>query len=79
MMIVKKIRKVYPLLDALRLMRVARPPAGVKGVFELYTAPTKWLVNLGKLRYRELLPSHLLLNTKYGLYYTPRKQHTLAI
>ena len=52
-------------------MRVARPPAGVKGVFELYTAPIKWVVNLGRLEYRELLPPHLLLNTKYGLYYTP--------
>jgi len=70
MMIIKRIREVYPLLDALRLMRVARPPAGVKSVFELYTAPTKWLVNLGRLEYRELLPPHLLLNTKYSLYYT---------
>ena len=70
MMIIKRIREVYPLLDALRLMRVARPLAGVKSVFELYTTPIKWLVNLGKLKYEELLPPHLLLSTKYGLFYT---------
>ena len=28
------------------------------------------MVNLGRLKYRELLPPHLLLSTKYGLYYT---------
>jgi len=70
MMIVKGIREVYPLLYVLRLMRVAKPLIGVRGVFEFYTAPIKWLVNLGRLRYRELLPPHLLLSTKYGLYYT---------
>ena len=70
MMIVKKTRKVYPLLNVLRLMRVAKPLIGVRGAFEFYTAPIKWLVNLGRLRYKELLPPHLLLNTKYGLYYT---------
>ena len=70
MMIVKKTRKVYPLLNVLRLMRVAKPLIGVRGAFEFYTAPIKWLVNLGRLRYRELLPPHLLLNTKYGLFYT---------
>jgi len=70
MMIVKKVRKVYPLLNVLRLMRVAKPLIGVRGAFEYYTAPIKWLVNLGRLRYRELLPPHLLLSTKYGLYYT---------
>jgi len=70
MMMVKKVRKVYPLLNVLRLMRVAKPLIGVRGAFEYYTTPIKWLVNLGRLRYRELLPPHLLLSTKYGLYYT---------
>jgi len=69
MMIVKRIREVYPLLDVLRLMRVAKPLT-VRGAFEYYTTPIKWLVNLGRLKYRELLPSHLFLSTKYGLYYT---------
>ena len=71
MLIVKKTRKVYPLLNVLRLMRVAKPLIGVRGAFEFYTAPIKWLVNLGRLKYEELLPTHLLLSTKYGLYYTP--------
>ena len=65
MMLVKKI------MNVLRLMRIARPLTGVRGAFEFYTAPIKWLVNLGKLKYGELLPSHLLLNTKlHGLFYT---------
>jgi len=70
MMAAKKVREVYPLLKVLKLMRVAKPLIGVRGAFEFYTAPIKWLVNLGRLRYRELLPPHLLLNTKYGLFYT---------
>jgi len=69
-MIVKKARKVYPLLNVLRIMRVAKPLIGVRGAFEYYTAPIKWLVNLGRLKYEELLPTHLLLSTKYGLFYT---------
>jgi len=69
MMIVKKTRKVYPLLNVLRLMRVATPLT-VRGAFEYYTTPIKWLINLGRLKYEELLPTHLLLNTKYGLFYT---------
>ena len=69
MMIVKKTREVYPLLKVLRIMRIAKPLTGVRGVFEYYTAPIKWLANLGRLKYEELLPTHLLLSTKYGLYY----------
>jgi len=69
MMIVKKTRKIYPLLNVLRLMRVATPLT-VRGAFEFYTAPIKWLINLGRLKYREVPLSHLLLNTKYGLFYT---------
>jgi len=69
MMTVKKVRKVYPLLNVLRLMRVAKPLTA-RGVFGYYMAPVKWLASLGRLRYKELLPSHLLLSTKYGLFYT---------
>ena len=47
-----------------------RGPLTVRGAFEFYTALIKWLVNLGRLTYGELIQSHLLLNTKYGLFYT---------
>jgi len=70
----KKTEEIYPLalrlVRLMKLMRVAKPLIGVRGAFEYYTTPIKWLVNLGRLRYRELLPTHLLLSTKYGLYYT---------
>jgi len=69
MMIVKRIREVYPLLNVLRLMRVAKPLIGVRGAFEFYTAPIKWLTNLGRLTYEELPLSRLLLSSKYGLFY----------
>jgi len=68
-MIVKRIREVHPLLNVLRLMRIAKPLT-VRGAFEYYTTPIKWLANLGRFKYKELLPSHLLLSTKYGLFYT---------
>jgi len=67
-MIVKRIREVYPLLNVLRLMRVATPLT-VRGAFEFYTAPIKWLTNLGRLTYEELPLSRLLLSSKYGLFY----------
>jgi len=50
MMTAKKVRKVYLLLKVLKLMRVAKPLIGVRGAFEYYTTPIKWLVNLGRLR-----------------------------
>ena|GEM_PF-6111530 len=48
MVIVKKAKKVYPLLNVLKLMRIAKPLT-VRGAFEFYTAPIKWLANLGFL------------------------------
>jgi len=70
----KKTEEVYPLtlrlVRLMKLMRIAKPLIGVRRAFEYYTTPIKWLVNLGRLRYRKLLPTHLLLSTKYGLYYT---------
>ena len=74
MMIVDKIRQRYRLYYVLTLMRVARP-LGVRGALEFYyIVPIKWLVRwltgLGGLKYIELLLSPLLLNTKYGLFYT---------
>jgi len=68
MMAVKKVRKVYPLLNVLRLMRVAKPLTA-RGALGYYTTPIRWLASLGRLSYRELLPPRLLLSTKHGLYY----------
>ena len=52
MMAVKKVRKVYPLLNVLRLMRVAKPLTA-RGALGYYTTPIRWLASLGRLSYRE--------------------------
>ncbi len=64
-----KIRKVYPLLNVLMLLRVARP-LGFRQYLRLYYAPLLWLLHGGVRGYWELLPEHLLLDSKYGLFYT---------
>ncbi len=66
-MILRKIGKIYPLLNVLKIMANARP-LGVKQAFTLYTAPLRWIAYLGNRRYNDFLPSLLVLNTKYGMF-----------
>jgi hypothetical protein len=45
MMVAKKIRKLYPLLNVLRLMKTVKP-LGARQALTFYTAPLRWLANL---------------------------------
>ena len=67
-MIAKKLRNPYSLLNALRLMKIAKP-LGARQALKFYTTPLKWVTNLGRARYYDLLPSSfLVLNTPYGMF-----------
>jgi hypothetical protein len=54
-MIAEKIRKLYPLLNVLKLMKIAKP-LGAKQAHGFYAAPLKWIAHLGRLKYYEALP-----------------------
>jgi hypothetical protein len=69
MMIAEKMRKLYPLLNVLKLMRIAKP-LGARQAVTFYTAPVRWLANLGRVSYYDLLPSFLVVSSRYGLFYT---------
>jgi FkbM family methyltransferase len=69
MMIAEKIRKLYPLLNVLKLMKIAKP-LGAKQALGFYAAPLKWIAHLGRLKYYEALPSLLTLNSPYGTFCT---------
>ncbi len=65
----RKIKKLYPLFNVIKLFKIARP-LGARHAFSFYTAPLRWIPYLGRVRYYDLLQSHLLLDTQYGMFYT---------
>jgi hypothetical protein len=69
MMIARKMRKLYPLLNVLKLMRIAKP-LGAKPALAFYAAPVRWLVNLGRASYYDVLPPFLVVSSRYGVFCT---------
>jgi FkbM family methyltransferase len=69
MMIAEKIRKLYPLLDVLRLMKIVKP-LGARQALTFYAAPMRWLANLGRVSYYDVLPPFLVVSSGYGLFCT---------
>jgi hypothetical protein len=67
MMIARKIRKLYPLLNV--LMKTVKP-LGARQALTFYTAPVRWLTNLGKVSYYDVLPPLLVVSSGYGLFCT---------
>jgi FkbM family methyltransferase len=75
MMIARKIRKLYPLLDVLRLMEMLRlmktvKPLRARQAVTFYTAPMRWLASLGRVSYYDVLPPFLVVSSGYGLFCT---------
>jgi FkbM family methyltransferase len=69
MMIARKIRKLYPLLNVLKLMKIAKP-LGARQALTFYAAPMRWLANLGRVSYYDVLPPFLVVSSGYGLFCT---------
>jgi hypothetical protein len=69
MMIVRKMRKLYPLLNVLRLVKTVKP-LGARQALMFYTAPVRWLANLGRVSYYDVLPPLLVVSSVYGLFCT---------
>jgi hypothetical protein len=69
MMIARKIRKLYPLLNVLKLMKIAKP-LGARQAVTFYTAPMRWLASLGRVSYYDVLPPFLVVSSGYGLFCT---------
>jgi hypothetical protein len=69
MMIARKMRKLYPLLNVLRLMKTVKP-LGVRQAITFYTAPVRWLASLGRVSYYDVLPPFLVVSSGYGLFCT---------
>jgi FkbM family methyltransferase len=69
MMIVRKMGKLYPLLNVLRLMKTVKP-LGARQAVTFYTAPVRWLASLGKMSYYDVLPPLLVVSSRYGLFCT---------
>jgi hypothetical protein len=69
MMVAMKMGKLYPLLNVLRLMKTVKP-LGARQALTLYTAPVRWLANLGRVSYYDLLPAPLVVSSRYGLFCT---------
>jgi hypothetical protein len=69
MMIARKIGKLYPLLNVLRLVKTVKP-LGARQAVTFYTAPVRWLANLGRVSYDDLLPPLLVVSSRYGLFCT---------
>jgi FkbM family methyltransferase len=69
MMIARKMRKLYPLLNVLRLMETVKP-LGVRQAVTFYTAPMRWLASLGRVSYYDVLPPFLVVSSVYGLFCT---------
>jgi len=65
-----KLRKLYPLVNVLNLMRIARP-LGVRRALRFYSAPLIWLLYGGRRKFKEFLPETLVLSTRYGFYVIP--------
>jgi len=69
MMVARKIRKLYPLLNVLRLMKTVKP-LGARQAAAFYTAPVRWLASLGRVSYYDVLPPFLVVSSVYGLFCT---------
>jgi FkbM family methyltransferase len=69
MMIARKMRKLYPLLNVLRLMKTVKP-LGARQALTFYTAPLRWLASLGRMSYYDVLPPFLVVSSRYGLFCT---------
>ncbi len=69
MMIVRKMGKLYPLLNVLRLMKTVKP-LGARQAVTFYTAPVRWLASLGRMSYYDVLPPFLVVSSRYGLFCT---------
>jgi FkbM family methyltransferase len=68
-MIARRIRKLYPLLNVLKLMKIAKP-LGARQAVTFYTAPMRWLASLGRVSYYDVLPPFLVVSSGYGLFCT---------
>jgi len=69
MMIARKIGKLYPLLNVLRLMKAVKP-LGARQAITFYTAPVRWLASLGRVSYYDVLPPFLVVSSVCGLFCT---------
>jgi cobalamin biosynthesis Co2+ chelatase CbiK len=69
MMIARKMRRLYPLLNVLRLMKIVKP-LGARQAVTFYTTPIRWLANLGRVSYDDVLPQFLVVSSGYGLFCT---------
>jgi hypothetical protein len=69
MMIARKIRKLYPLFNVLRLMKTVKPLEARRAIM-FYTAPLRWLASLGRVSYYDVLSSFLVVSSRYGLFCT---------
>jgi hypothetical protein len=69
MMVARKMRKLYPLLNVLKLMKIAKP-LGARQALTFYAAPVRWLANLGRVSYYDVLPPFLVVSSGYGLFCT---------
>jgi len=79
MMVARKIGKLYPLFDVLRLMKTVKP-LGARQAITFYTAPLRWLASLGRVSYYDVLPPLLVVSSGYGLFCThARTQYQPAI
>jgi len=66
-----KLRRLYPLVNVLNHMRIARP-LGVRRALRFYSTPLIWLLYGGRRQFKELLPETLVLSTRYGFYVSHR-------
>ncbi len=69
MMVARKMRKLYPLLNVLRLMKTVKP-LGTRQALTFYTAPLRWLASLGRMSYYDVLSPFLVVSSRYGLFCT---------
>jgi len=69
MMVARKIRKLYPLFNVLRLMKTVKP-LGARQAVTFYTVPLRWLASLGRMSYYDVLPPLLVVSSGYGLFCT---------
>ncbi len=69
MMVARKMGKLYPLLNVLRLMKTVKP-LGARQAVTFYTAPVRWLASLGRMSYYDVLPPFLVVSSRYGLFCT---------
>jgi hypothetical protein len=69
MMVARKMRKLYPLFNVLRLMKTVKP-LGARQAITFYTAPIRWLASLGRVSYYDVLPPFLVVSSRYGVFCT---------